>query len=152
MLVLTRQNVPVLDPAKYPVREGVCKGAYILKDTENPDVILIGTGSEVHVCLEAADILESKGIKARVVSMPSWELFFKQDKEYRENVLPKDVLKVSVEAGIKFGWKEIVGDDGLVIGLESFGASAPGNVLMEKFGFTGENVANKVIQHLSLKK
>ncbi len=146
ILVFTRQNVPVLDPEKYPIKEGVKKGAYILEDTENPDVILIGTGSEVHVCLGAKKILEGKGIKARVVSMPSWELFFKQSKEYQESVIPKDIPKVAVEAGIKLGWKEIVGEDGLVIGLESFGASAPGNVLMEKFGFTPENVANQVIE------
>ncbi|EDP73491.1 transketolase, partial [Hydrogenivirga sp. 128-5-R1-1] len=146
VLVFTRQNVPVLDPEKYPIKEGVSKGAYILEDVENPDVVLIGTGSEVHVCLGAKKLLEEKGIKTRVVSMPSWELFFKQSKEYQESVIPKDIPKVAVEAGIKLGWKEIVGENGLVIGLESFGTSAPGNVLMEKFGFTPENVANQVIE------
>ena len=146
VLVFTRQNVPVLDPEKYPIKEGVAKGAYILEDVENPDVVLIGTGSEVHVCLGAKKLLEERGIKTRVVSMPSWELFFKQSKEYQKSVIPKDIPKVAVEAGIKLGWKEIVGENGLVIGLESFGASAPGNVLMEKFGFTPENVANQVIE------
>jgi transketolase len=136
----------VLDPDKYPIKEGVKRGAYILEDAENPDVVLIGTGSEVHVCLGAKKILEEKGIKARVISMPSWELFFKQSKEYQESVIPKNLPKVAVEAGIKLGWKEIVGENGLVIGLESFGASAPGNVLMEKLGFTPENVANQVIE------
>ncbi len=144
MLVLTRQNVPVLDPEKYNIEEGVKKGAYILEEAENPDVVLIGTGSEVHVCLEAKKLLEKEGIKATVVSMPSWELFFQQDKEYREKVIPKDVPKVAVEAGITLGWKEIIGDKGTVIGMTSFGASAPGNVLMEKFGFTPENIVSKV--------
>ncbi|NPA53980.1 MAG: transketolase [Aquificae bacterium] len=148
MLVLTRQNVPVLDPKKYPIKEGVQKGAYILEDTENPEVILIGTGSEVHVCLGAKKLLEEKGIKSRVVSMPSWELFFKQPEDYRKSVLPSDIPKVAVEAGASLGWKEIVGENGLVIGMEGFGASAPGNVLMEKFGFTPENVAEKTLKLL----
>jgi len=143
LLILTRQNVPVLDPEKYPVSEGVKKGAYILEDAENPDLILIGTGSEVHVCLGAKDILEKEGIKVRVVSMPSWELFFRQPEDYRKEVLPEDLPKVAVEAGSALGWKEIVGEKGVVIGMESFGASAPGSELMEKFGFTPENVAQK---------
>ena len=143
MLVLTRQNVPVIDKAKYPVGKGVEKGAYNLIEVENPDVVLIGTGSEVHLCLEAAEKLKEEGINANVVSMPSWELFFEQSKEYQERVIPKDKPKVVVEAGIKTGWKEVVGDNSVVIGMEGFGASAPGNVLMEKFGFTVENVVNK---------
>lgn len=148
MLVLTRQNVPVLDPEKYPIKEGVKKGAYILEDEENPDVILIGTGSEVHVCIKAKEILKEKGIKARVVSMPSWELFFNQPEEYRKQVIPQNIPKVAVEAGSSLGWKEIIGDNGVVIGMERFGASAPGNVLMEKFGFTPENVARRAIELL----
>ncbi len=143
LLVLTRQNVPVLDPEKYPISEGVKKGAYILEDAENPDLILIGTGSEVHVCLGAKDILEKEGIKVRVVSMPSWELFFRQHDDYKKEVLPEDLPKVAVEAGSSLGWKEIVGDKGIVIGMEGFGASAPGGELMERFGFTPENVAQK---------
>lgn len=143
LLVLTRQNVPVLDPEKYPITEGVKKGAYILEDAENPDLILIGTGSEVHVCLGAKDILEKEGIKVRVVSMPSWELFFRQPDDYKREVLPEELPKVAVEAGSSLGWKEIVGDKGIVIGMEGFGASAPGNELMERFGFTPENVAQK---------
>ncbi|WP_456463545.1 transketolase [Persephonella sp.] len=143
LLVLTRQNVPVLDPDKYPISEGVKKGAYILEDAENPDLILIGTGSEVHVCLGAKDILEREGIKVRVVSMPSWELFFRQPDDYKREVLPEDLPKVAVESGSSLGWKEIVGDKGIVIGMEGFGASAPGNELMERFGFTPENVAQK---------
>ena len=150
VLVLTRQNVPVLDPDKYPVREGVKKGAYILKDSEHLDIILIGTGSEVHVCLEAAEILEKEGIKTRVVSMPSWELFFQQDEDYRKSVLPEDIPKIAVEAGSSLGWREIVGEKGDVIGMNSFGASAPGNELMERFGFTAENIvrrAKKLLIH-----
>jgi len=146
LLVLTRQNLPVLNPEVYPIKEGVKKGAYTLVDVENPDVVLIGTGSEVHVCLEARRILEEKGIKAKVVSMPSWELFFRQPEEYRESVIPKDIPKVAVEAGSSLGWKEIIGDNGVVIGMESFGASAPGNILMEKFGFTPENVVEKTLK------
>ncbi len=150
VLVLTRQNVPVLDPDKYPVREGVKKGAYILKDSEHLDIILIGTGSEVHVCLEAAEILEKEGIKTRVVSMPSWELFFQQDEDYRKSVLPEDIPKIAVEAGSSLGWREIVGEKGDVIGMNSFGASAPGGELMERFGFTAENIvirAKKLLIH-----
>ena len=143
VLVLTRQNVPVLDPQKYDIKNGVQKGAYILEDDDNPDIVLIGTGSEVHVCLGAAEILRNEGKKVRVVSMPSWELFFKQPEEYRKSVLPPEIPKLAVEAGSSLGWKEIVGENGAVVGMESFGASAPGNVLMEKFGFTPENVANK---------
>ncbi|WP_457625946.1 transketolase [Persephonella sp.] len=143
LLVLTRQNVPVLDPVKYPIKEGVKRGAYILEDVENPDIILIGTGSEVHVCLEAKKLLDKEGIKTRVVSMPSWELFFNQPEEYRKSVLPEELPKVAVEAGASLGWREIVGDKGIVIGMERFGASAPGGELMERFGFTPENVAQK---------
>ncbi|WP_456392307.1 transketolase [Persephonella sp.] len=151
LLVLTRQNVPVLDPSKYPIKEGVEKGAYILEEDENPEIVLIGTGSEVHVCLSAAQLLREDGIKVRVVSMPSWELFFKQPEEYRKQVLPPELPKVAVEAGSSLGWKEIVGDNGIVIGMETFGASAPGGELMERFGFTSSNVAQKAKQLLALK-
>ncbi|NPA16758.1 MAG: transketolase [Aquificae bacterium] len=151
LLVLTRQNVPVLDPSKYPIKVGVEKGAYILEEDENPEIVLIGTGSEVHVCLSAAQLLREDGIKVRVVSMPSWELFFKQPEEYRKQVLPPELPKVAVEAGSSLGWKEIVGDNGVVIGMETFGASAPGGELMERFGFTPSNVAQKAKQLLALK-
>lgn len=141
MLVLTRQNVPVLDPEKYPISEGVKRGAYILVDESNADVILVATGSEVNVALEAKELLKEEGIKARVVSMPSWEIFKEQDEDYRKKVIPDDIPKVVIEAGISFGWKDIVGDNSLIIGMEGFGLSAPGDVLMKEFGFTGENVA-----------
>jgi len=148
MLVLTRQNVPVLDPQKYPIKEGVKRGAYILEDAENPDVILVGTGSEVHVALGAKKILEEKGINARVVSMPSWELFNEQTEEYKKSVIPSEIPKVVVEAGVPIGWKEIVGDNSLVMGINQFGASAPADVLMKHFGFTPENVAQKTEKFL----
>lgn len=149
MLVLTRQNVPVLDPDKYPISEGVKRGAYILDDESNPDVILVATGSEVSVALEAKELLNEDGIKARVVSMPSWEIFKEQDEDYRKKVIPDDIPKVVIEAGISFGWKDIVGDNSLIICMEGFGLSAPGDVLMKEFGFTGENVANKTKKFLN---
>ncbi|NPA57942.1 MAG: transketolase [Aquificae bacterium] len=151
LLVLTRQNVPVLDIDRYPIKGNVEKGAYVLKDAEKPEIILIGTGSEVHVCLEAAQMLEKEGIGTRVVSMPSWELFFRQPEEYRKQVLPEGIPKISVEAGSKLGWKEIIGDNGIAIGMETFGASAPGDELMERFGFTPSNVVEKAKKLLVLK-
>ncbi|RUM59748.1 MAG: transketolase [Persephonella sp.] len=149
MLILTRQNVPVLDPKKYPISEGVKRGAYILDDEENPDVILIGTGSEVSVVLGAKELLKRDGIKARVISMPSWEIFKEQTEDYRKKVIPEDIPKVVVEAGVSFGWKEIVGDNSYIIGIDRFGASAPGDVLMREFGFTPENVAEKTKKFLA---
>jgi len=135
-LILTRQGVPVLDPDKYPIEEGVPKGAYILTQTnDNPDIILVATGSEVHLALDSMKVLEEEGVSVRVVSMPSWEIFFEQDESYRQEVLPLDIPKLAIEAGSPIGWRDIVGDNGDVIGLNRFGASAPGNVVMEKLGF-----------------
>ena len=144
MLVLTRQNVPVLDPEKYPISKGVKKGGYILDDVDNPDIVLVGTGSEVHLLLKAKDILKDKDIKARVVSLPSWEIFKEQNEDYREMVIPKKVPKLVVEAGVSLGWKDLLGENTLVIGIDEFGKSAPGNVLMEYFGFSVENIVNSV--------
>lgn len=125
--------------------EGVEKGAYILSDSDGtPDVILMGTGSETQLCVKAAEQLRGEGKKVRVVSMVCWELFQDQDEAYRESVLPKAVKKrVSVEAGVTFGWCRYVGDEGIAIGIDTFGASAPGPVCMEKFGFTVDNVVAK---------
>jgi transketolase len=125
--------------------EGVTKGAYILSDSDGtPDLILMGTGSETQLCVKAAEQLRTEGKKVRVVSMVCWELFQEQDEQYRESVLPKAVKKrVSVEAGTTFGWCRYVGDEGVSIGIDTFGASAPGPVCMEKFGFTVENVLAK---------
>jgi len=141
-LLLTRQDLPTLEPQK----EGVAKGGYIFR--EGDDVTLIATGSELHVALEAAGHLEEGGVSARVVSLPCWELFAEQTDEYRSNVLG-DAPRVSIEAAASFGWERMVGDSGLIIGLDQFGASAPDTVLAEKYGFTGPAVAAAVREHLS---
>ncbi len=143
-LILSRQNLPILDRAKLAPASGVARGAYILADSEAepPDVILIATGSEVPVALEARRILGERGIAGRVVSMPSWELFERQPETYRQETLPPSVTaRVSIEAGSSVGWRAYVGDHGAIIGLDRFGASAPGAKLFEEFGFTPEQVA-----------
>ncbi|MFL5344246.1 MAG: transketolase [Hyalangium sp.] len=144
-LVLTRQAVPTLDRSKYGPASGVAKGAYVLADSEGtPEVILIGTGSEVPLCLEAYEKLKAEGVKARVVSMPSWELFEQQDQSYRDAVLPPSVrARVAVEQAEVFGWERWVGLRGSVIGMRSFGASAPLKALLQKFGFTVDNVVKE---------
>jgi transketolase len=147
-LLLTRQNVPVLDPQ---ATEGALRGAYVLADAEGgePDVILIGTGSEVSVALEARALLAEQGVSARVVSMPSWEIFDAQDQGYKDSVLPPGVeARVSVEAGITSGWERYVGFKGASIGINRFGASAPGETVLDKLGINPENVANKTLDLL----
>jgi len=146
-LILSRQNLPVFPrggDSGFASAEGVLKGAYTLVDYSDggtPDVILIGTGSEVQYAVKAAEALKGEGIKARVVSAPCLEWFAKQSPEYRESVLPKSVkARVAIEAGIGLGWRQYVGDAGRIISLEHFGESAPGEVLFEKYGFTAENV------------
>jgi transketolase len=142
-LALTRQALPTLDRTKYGAASGLAKGAYVLADADGgkPQVILVGTGSEVSLCIEAQEQLKKDGVQARVVSMPSWELFARQSAEYREQVLPAAVTaRVAVEQGVGFGWAEHVGAKGAVIGMKSFGASAPFQHLQKKFGFTVENV------------
>jgi transketolase len=138
-LALTRQKLPVLDPAK---ARGAAQGAYVLEEASGaPRLILMATGSEVHLALEARKLLEGEGISTRVVSMPSWELFDRQDAAYRESVLPAAVTaRVSVEAGITTGWQKYVGIRGASVGLDHFGASAPAELLFEAFGFTAANV------------
>jgi transketolase len=140
---LTRQNVPVIDAAAHDVYGGVSKGAYVLEDAANPQVVLIGTGSEVWLALGAAKQLGGEGIRARVVSMPSWKIFEEQAGEYKAGVLPAGVPKLAVEAGATLGWWKYVGKDGAVVGLDRFGASAPGGTVMAELGFTAENVAAK---------
>ncbi|WP_370893008.1 transketolase [Janibacter sp. GXQ6167] len=138
-LALSRQNTPVFDRTKLAEAAGAAKGAYILAEssTEVPEVILIGTGTEVAIALDARDELESAGIGTRVVSMPSWEWFARQDDAYREEVLPAAVrARVSVEAATPFGWREVVGDAGRIVGIDHFGASADQKTLYEKFGIT----------------
>jgi len=142
-LVLTRQGLPTFDRSKYAPASGVSKGAYILADATDgkPDVILMGTGSEVSLCITAYEQLKAEGIKARVVSMPSWDIFEKQSADYKNQVLPPAVkARVSVEAASTFGWSQYVGPTGKMIGMHRFGASAPIKDLLKKFGFTTEKV------------
>ncbi len=140
--VLTRQNIATLDRSDLGAASGVAHGAYVLKDCDGtPDVILIGTGSEVSICLDAAERLAAAGKRARVVSMPSWELFDAEDQAYRDSVLPPEVTaRVAIEAGIEQGWSRYLGLKGRFVGLSTFGASAPAPHLYEHFGLTAENV------------
>ncbi len=138
---LTRQDVPVIDATTHDVFAGVSRGAYVLEDAANPQVSIIATGSEVQLALGAAKLLAAEGIRARVVSFPSWKIFEEQTAAYKASVLPAGVPKLAVEAGATLGWWKYVGSDGGVIGLDRFGASAPGPVVMKELGFTAENVA-----------
>ncbi|HET8675671.1 MAG TPA: transketolase, partial [Blastocatellia bacterium] len=142
-LILSRQPLPTFDRARYASAEGVQRGAYVLADSDTaPDVILMGTGSEVQLCVAAHEQLTAEGIKSRVVSMPSWEVFERQTEEYRASVLPPSVrARVAVEAGSNLGWHGYVGLDGSIIARRDFGASAPLKELLKQFGFTVENVA-----------
>jgi transketolase len=141
-LVLTRQNLPTLDRDRLAPAEGTRRGAYVLSDRDSARVILIATGSEVPLALEAQALLDDEGLPARVVSMPSWEIFAEQDAGYRDSVLPPNVrARVAIEAGTRFGWERWVGADGGFVTLERFGASAPPAVLFEKFHFTARAVA-----------
>jgi transketolase len=142
-LVLTRQPLPTLDRTKYAAASGAAKGAYILADAAEgkPEVILIGTGSEVSLCVEAYEKLSAEGVKTRVVSMPSWEIFEQQDAAYKEGVLPSQVTaRVSVEMAATFGWARYTGLKGRNIGMHRFGASAPLKDLLKYFGFTADKV------------
>lgn len=152
VLVLTRQKVPTLDRQKYASAEGVHRGAYILADCAGkPDLLLLATGSEVSLCLQACDQLSKEGIKCRVVSMPSWQIFEKQDEAYRNNVIPPDVVaRLSVEQAATFGWDRYVGLKGRSIGMTTFGASAPLKELLKKFGFTVENVVKQAKELLQV--
>jgi transketolase len=150
-LVLTRQNVPTLDRSEFASADGLRHGAYVLADAPNgkPDCVLIGTGSEVALAVGARQKLAEQKIQARVVSMPSWELFDRESREYRESVLPRAIRRrLAVEAALPQGWHRYVGDDGDIIGIERFGASAPGNVVMEKFGFTIDHVVERALKLL----
>ncbi len=145
-LILSRQAMPTLDRKRFASSSGLQKGAYILADTEDgkPEVILIGSGSEVSLCIKAFDVLTKDGIKTRVVSIPSWEIFEKQTPEYQESVLPDSILaRVSVEQGGVFGWSHYVGRRGKRIGMQTFGASAPLKELQKKFGFTTESIVEE---------
>jgi len=154
-LILTRQAVPTLDRTKHAAAEGVRRGAYILLDADDkqPEVLLLATGSEVALCVDAYDLLKEQGIKARVVSMPSWEIFehyCRDHPDYREQVLPESVTaRVSVEKGSTLGWARYVGRRGHSIGMETFGASAPLKELQKKFGFTPENIIAAAKQQIA---
>jgi transketolase len=141
-LILTRQNVPIIDQEKYTKADNVDKGAYILSDCDgDPQVILMASGSEVHLIVEAQEKLKAESIKARVVSFPSWELFEAQSSDYKEKVLPKKLrARLAVEAGSPIGWCKYVTDDGDVLGISKFGESAPGEEVMAEYGFTVDNV------------
>jgi transketolase len=149
-LVLTRQKIPVLDPTQFPIAEGVPHGGYVLSEAAGgaPQVVLIGTGSEVSVALEAQKTLAARGVRARVVSLPCWSLFDAQPDAYRESVLPDGVPKVSIEAGTTLGWSRYVGRDGASIGVDRFGASAPGPVVLKELGITADHLV-EVAQRLA---
>jgi len=151
VLALSRQNVPTLDRSRYAGADGLRRGAYVLKDCEGePRLILIGTGAEVGLCVQAAEKLNGEGVRTRVVSMPSWELFEAQDKNYRDSVLPPNVrARLAVEAGCRQGWERWVGDHGSGVGVNTFGASAPGGEMLKHYGFTVENVVEKAKALLS---
>jgi transketolase len=148
VFALSRQNLPTLDVDKYPVKGGTARGGYILTlSEEKPDIILIATGSEVHLALEAHDELKKKGVDVRVVSMPSWELFEEQSAEYQESVLPIDVKKrVAIEAGVTLGWERYAGDEGRIVGIDRFGKSAPGGEVFKDYGFSVENIVNIALE------
>ena len=148
-LILSRQKLPVMDQKTINSSNGPANGAYVLMDTDSdstPDVVLIATGSEVQIALEAGEMLTEKGVSTRVVSMPSWELFEKTDKDYRDSVIPPDkTARIAIEAGSSMGWEKYVGTGSPIIAMESYGASAPGGTLMEKFGFTADNIVEKAM-------
>ncbi|MGC9344770.1 MAG: transketolase-like TK C-terminal-containing protein, partial [Bacteroidales bacterium] len=143
-LILSRQGLPVIDRERYAPATGALRGGYILADTEDtPEIILISTGSEVHQALEAFEKLSKEGIKVRVVSMPNWNLYERQDREYQESVLPSNVqTRISIEAGSTFGWNRFTGlsGTGKVMGMKTFGASGKLNSLLEEFGLTTDEI------------
>jgi transketolase len=144
-MLFSRQKLPILPREQTAGR--LARGAYVIADCQGkPDVLLLASGAEVHQALGAQKILQDKGVAARVINMPSWELFEKQSEDYRRTVLPPDVkARVAVEAGATFGWERYVGDQGVVVGMTGFGASAPGGQVLARFGFTAENVAEKAL-------
>jgi len=154
-ITLARQKVPVIDRDKFSQAVGLRRGAYILANSAfgKPEIILIATGSEVHLALEAHEKMQAEGIRSRVVSIPSWELFEEQPEEYRNEVLPPDIKpRISIEAGSTHGWHKYVGLEGATIGIDHFGDSAAGEVLFRKFGFTSENILNRAKTLLAKKK
>ena len=154
-LILTRQDVPTLDRSRFAAADGLRRGAYVLADVPDgkPDIILIATGSEVSLIIAAGQKLTENEIGVRTVSMPSWELFDAQSQEYRDSVLPPTVrTRLAVEAGVTQGWRKYVGDDGDVIGVDRFGASAPGEVVMREYGFTADNIYERAKELINRKR
>jgi transketolase len=154
-LILTRQDVPTLDRAQFAAADGLRRGAYVLADAPNgnPDIILIATGSEVSLIVAAGQKLTENEISVRIVSMPSWELFETQSQEYRDSVLPPTArARLAVEAGVTQGWRKYVGDGGDVIGVDHFGASAPGEVVMREYGFTTDNIYERAMELINRKR
>lgn len=149
-LILSRQKLPVIDRKHYGSEKELGKGAYVLYDSDDsPDIILIATGSEIHIALEAALSLNKKGIASRVVSMPSWELFEKSGKDYQKSVLPPEITaRIAIEAGSQMGWEQYVGGRGEVLGIAGFGTSAPGGAVLGKFGFEADSIVKKAEQML----
>jgi transketolase len=155
LLVLSRQPLPTLDRRKYASASGVERGAYVLADAPDgkPDIILIATGSELSLAADAHERLRSDGIRSRVVSMPSWDVFERETEAYRGSVLPPDVTaRVAIEQASTFGWERYVGSTGRVIGMHTFGASAPLKALQKEYGFTVDNVVTTVKQLLQSAK
>jgi len=143
-LILSRQKLPIIDQDKHAKASELEHGAYILSDANSPQIILIATGSEVQLALKAQVLLNEQDIPSRVVSMPSWELFEKQDTAYKEKILPPSIRKrLAIEAGSPLGWHKYVTDDGDVLGITKFGESAPGDEVMKAYGFSVENVVTK---------
>ncbi|RME12761.1 MAG: transketolase, partial [Aquificota bacterium] len=151
-LILTRQKLPLIDRAKYPPAEGIRRGAYTLLDCDGfPELIILASGSEVHPALKAGEMLQQEGLKVRVINMASFEVFEEQEEDYKKALLPPEIKRrVAVEAGRGLCWHRYVGTEGLVIGLETFGKSAPGDVLMEYFGFTAESIIKRIKEHFRL--
>ncbi|KJS33024.1 MAG: transketolase [Desulfatitalea sp. BRH_c12] len=149
VLALSRQNLPVLDPKQ--TNGQLAQGGYVLSDCKGtPDILLLGSGAEVHLALKAQKLLGAQNVAARVINMPSWELFERNTEDYKKSVLPPGVTaRLAVEAGIPMGWERYVGTDGKVIGMQGFGASAPGNIVLEKFGFTADNVVAQALALLA---
>lgn len=150
-LIFTRQDLPPLERESSFKNEDVLKGGYVVQGSANSEIVIVATGSEVSLAVDAAKILTEKGKKVRVVSIPCLELFMKQDKSYKESVIPNSSKKVSIEAGVTAGWERIVGSDGLTIGIDHYGASAPANIISEKFGFTPAAVSQKIEEFVAAK-
>jgi transketolase len=155
-LILTRQKIPILELSAYPqLPTGVRQGGYVLAEAlekGRPDIVLVATGSEVHLALRAREMLLDDSVAARVVSLPSWNLFQEQAQAYRDQVFPPGIPVLAVEAGVSLGWRPYVGKGVEVIGVDRFGASAPGEVVMSEYGFTAENVRDRTLDVLKQRK